>query len=213
MNSFALQNQLPMQSASTSVTEPVGNDDTVVGEMMSATDTAHGGSIPANGGGAAAINTTVGPYLHGASTVVSRLDEVIAERSARLDAAPAGTSATADPQSEQLDLLTKLRNRIQESVNDVSNIHAGPSSGPVRRVAVGEPYDAGGSQAIRQQPLEWAGDHPLAPRHDLAERRSVLTPMTAALASAAAPIELSRVANAYATATMPVHFEDEQLGA
>lgn len=171
----------PLSSVSTSPTD-------LLGDMRPALGTAFAVGRPTDAAGAATVLATGASYLHGAAGTIARLDEGIRRRQLGLEQISDPTAAAKE--REQLDLLQRLRDRIQLSMERVGDILAGKD-----RDDIGTPDDVGPAATARND------DHDRARRRRdeadlLDQRRQLLAPsITPAAAPGASP---DRVAGAYA---------------
>jgi hypothetical protein len=95
--------------------------------MNPAMDAAFAVGRPTNASGAAAILGTSGAYIDGAKATLVRLDEGIERRERELAELRISDPEAATGKAEQLDLLKRLRDRIQLSIERVSATLAGGS--------------------------------------------------------------------------------------
>ena len=128
---------------------------------------------------------TGGSYLQGATATLAKLDEGIARRE-RQD--PSADPATAANDAEQLELLHKLRDRIQLSIERVSDILSGGGGDTKVDDVAKDPSvrDADEAARRRREELEL-----------LEERRRLLEPSS--VEALAAPSDA--VAQAYSSAS------------
>lgn len=134
---------------------------------------------PMDAATAGAVLATGGSYLQGAQATLARLDDGIEKRSRELENLQHLDPAEAIRKREQLDLLQRLRDRIQLSVERVTDILAGT-----------ERPDIGGPE-----PLEGAGGRgPAGLVDEFEQRRQLLAPGPASYGPGGAAV----VAGAYA---------------
>ena len=136
MNSIA-------SSASSSATQPLpappaptSSDDASSGQggdllaaMNPAMDAAFAVGRPMDKQGAAAILATTGAYIAGANATIDKLDQGIERREKELAQLRISNPDAASDKEASLELLKKLRDRIQLSIERVSATAAGDTSG------------------------------------------------------------------------------------
>lgn len=171
-------------SAAAPASSPQSGGD-LLGAMRPAMDRAFAIGAPTTAGAAAGVLATGASYLNGAQSTLNRLDEGIARRRSELDAIGTMDPKLHSDKLEQLDLLQRLRDRIQLSIERVSDILAGRD-----RDDIGTDDDAGAShrpaskQRRRQEQLD-----------ELEQRRQLLATQQL---DATATASSQAVANAYA---------------
>lgn len=144
----------------------------VLAAMRPAMDTAFAVGRPTDAAGAATILGTGGSYLQGATATLGKLDEGIAKRTQELERLRLSDPEAAQDKQTQLDLLQRLRDRIQLSIERVSDILAGKD-----RDDIGGPDpDDAGTKGGRSRDEEEARRRE---QLDLLERRrQLLAPVT-----------------------------------
>jgi hypothetical protein len=162
----------------------------LLGDMRSAMDTAFAVGRPTDAAGAATILGTGGSYLQGATSTLSKLDEGIDKRRKELEQLRHADPGAAKDKEAQLDMLQRLRDRIQLSIERVSDILAGKD-----RDDIGgrDPEPRAGSRARTRE------DDAQKRREQvelLEQRRQLLAPQTTQDTTATT----DTVANAYASA-------------
>lgn len=158
--------------------QPAASGDALAA-MRPAMDAAFAVGRPTDASGAAAILGTGASYLHGASATLARLDEGIGRRNREIEQLRISDPGAAQDKQGQLDMLQRLRDRIQLSIERVSDILAGRD-----RDDVGGPHPRD-PNARRLEHLEL-----------LEERRRLLAPAAAAAVTAAGA---ENVAGAYSS--------------
>lgn len=93
--------------------------------MNPAMDAAFAVGRPTNAQGAAAILATTGAYIAGANATIDKLDQGIARREKELEQLRLSDPDAAAKKEAELELLRKLRDRIQLSIERVSRTAAG----------------------------------------------------------------------------------------
>lgn len=182
MTGAAAHAAVPMPGISTSSTaDPTqGGGGDLLAAMNPAMDAALAVGRPMDAGGAAAILGTTGAYIEGATATLARLDEGIEQRQRTLARLELADPEAAAKLRTQLDLLQRLRDRIQLSIERVSETVAGVDGAGAPR---------GDSEARvhrRHEELE------------LLERRREL--LGASVVAATQPTDASMVAGAYGAA-------------
>lgn len=119
-----------MTSAAPAHAAAAGNDGTggdALSAMRPAMNTAAAVGQPTNAAGAGSILATGTSYLSGAAATIGRIDDGIAKRTRALAGLAAnGASVEAlKAAGDQIDMLQRLRDRIQLSIERVSDIMAG----------------------------------------------------------------------------------------
>lgn len=162
--------------------------------MRPAMDTAFQVGRPTDAAGAATILGTGGSYLQGATATLGKLDEGIARRTKELEHLRLSDPDAAQDKQGQLDLLQRLRDRIQLSIERVSDILAGADRDDVG----GLDEAAGGGDAAHRR----SRDADAATRREqldmLERRRQLLAPVTPATPVEAA--DSTAAAHTYAAA-------------
>jgi hypothetical protein len=162
--------------------------------MRPAMDTAFAVGRPTDAAGAATILGTGGSYVQGATATLGKLDEGIAKRTKELEQLRLTDPDAAKEKQGQLDMLQRLRDRIQLSIERVSDILAGKD-----RDDIGGPDPAEGSGDAKRRRSR---DDDEARRREqldmLEQRRQLLAPVTPATNVAAA--DPAAAANTYAAA-------------
>jgi hypothetical protein len=164
---------------------PGGGD--LLAAMRPAMDTAARIGTPTNAEGAASVLATGSSYLQGASSTLAKLDDGIARRRAQLERIRATDPEAAKDQQQQLDLLQRLRDRIQLSIERVSDILAGKDRD-----------DIGGPEDTDPHPRAHAKGHEQDDADLLERRRQLLAPGADHFQTPATP---DAVAGAYASAS------------
>ena len=111
-----------------SFTSPMGSMGTAAPDMLTLMRPALSGistAAQSPTSGSADVNSLGSNYLQGATETVSKLDENIARRTKALAGLDPSDVGGVKQEREQLDLLERLRTRIQESINRVGDIMAG----------------------------------------------------------------------------------------
>lgn len=118
---------MPMPGISTTSTtaDPAAGGGDLLAAMNPAMDAAFAVGRPTDAGGAAAILGTTGAYIEGATATLARLDEGIEQRQRTLSRLELADPEAAAKLRTQLDLLQRLRDRIQLSIERVSETIAG----------------------------------------------------------------------------------------
>lgn len=165
--------------------------------MRPAMDTAFQVGRPTDAAGAATILGTGGSYLQGATATLGKLDEGIARRTKELEHLRLSDPDAAKDKQGQLDLLQRLRDRIQLSIERVSDILAGTD-----RDDVGGPDEAAGDGDAAHRRRRDSRDADAATRREqldmLERRRQLLAPVTPATPVEAA--DSTAAAHTYAAA-------------
>jgi hypothetical protein len=115
----------PTSTPAASTGHPSSGGGDLLAAMRPAMDTASRIGTPTSAEGAASVLATGGSYLQGATSTLAKLDEGIARRRAQLERIRTTDPEAAKDQQQQLDLLQRLRDRIQLSIERVSDILAG----------------------------------------------------------------------------------------
>lgn len=171
-NSAANAAPLPAAPAQDSVdasTDAAASGDALAA-MRPAMDQAFAVGRPTDAAGAATILGAGGSYLQGASATLGKLDEGIAKRTKEIEQLRFTDPTAAQDKQGQLDMLQRLRDRIQLSIERVSDILAGKDRDdigggddePARSRRNGPRHDA---EAKRREDLEL-----------LEQRRQLLAP-------------------------------------
>jgi hypothetical protein len=113
----------PVASSSQDTSTQTGGD--MLAAMRPAMDTAFAVGRPTDAAGASTILGTGGSYLQGATSTLSKLDQGIDKRRKELDQLRLSDPDAAKDKEAQLDMLQRLRDRIQLSIERVSDILAG----------------------------------------------------------------------------------------
>lgn len=114
---------LPAMTRATDSTGAAGGD--MLAAMRPAMDTAFQVGRPVDARGAAAVLGTGGSYVQGASATLVKLDEGIARRRQEIAELRLSDPDAAKDRQGQLEMLERLRDRIQLSIERVSDILAG----------------------------------------------------------------------------------------
>lgn len=154
-------NATPLTSPTSHAT-PAGSHD-LLADMRPAMDGAFAVGRPTDADGASAVLATGSSYLQGASSTLGKLDEGIARKTKQLEVLRGSDPSAAQEQERQLEMLQKLRDRVQLSIERVSDILSGKE-----RDDIGGPEATGGGTSREQRRLD---DLEL-----LEQRRRLLTP-------------------------------------
>ncbi len=128
-NASATQ-QLPAPRANDSTdAASSGQGGDLLAAMNPAMDAAFAVGRPTDRQGAAAILATTGAYIAGANATIDKLDEGIRRREHELEQLRISDPDAAADKAGQLDLLRKLRDRIQLSIERVSRTAVGEDDG------------------------------------------------------------------------------------
>lgn len=122
MNAAAAMPTLPTTSTSTGTSH--GGDD-LLADMNPAMDAAFAVGRPTDASGAAGILATTGSYIKGASATIDKLDAGLERRRKQLTDLQVTDPEAAQRMQTQIDLLERLRDRIQLSIERVSETIAG----------------------------------------------------------------------------------------
>ena len=131
--------------AATTTPATTGQPGDMLAGMRPAMDTAFAVGRPTDATGAATILGTGGSYLQGASSTLAKLDEGIAKREKELAQLRITDPGAAQDKQAQLDMLQRLRDRIQLSIERVSDILAGKDRDDIGGPEAASGDDAGGA--------------------------------------------------------------------
>ena len=120
--------------------------------MNPAMDAAFAIGRPTDASGAAGILATTGSYIKGANATIDKLDTGIERRQKQLADLQVSDPEAAQHMQTQIDLLQRLRDRIQLSIERVSETIAGSSDGGID-----------GDDRLRKR-REEVGDQPVQPQ-------------------------------------------------
>lgn len=118
----------PPAAASTDASSNQDGGD-LLAAMNPAMDAAFAVGRPTDSTGAAAILATTGAYIAGANATIDKLSEGIERREKELAQLRISDPEAAADKEAALEMLTKLRDRIQLSIERVSKSAAGDTSG------------------------------------------------------------------------------------
>lgn len=183
-STFAFAAPLPAAPARDSATD-LGAAGDALAAMRPAMNAASAVGRPTDAAGASAVLATGGSYLQGATATLGKLDEGIAKRRRELDRLTLSDPDQARAKQEQLDLLQRLRDRIQLSIERVTDILAGTDRD-----------DIGAPEAAAATPPRRTRDEDLAL---LQQRREMLAPVAL---GQLAPAASTTVASTYANGTV-----------
>ncbi|MEO6867485.1 MAG: hypothetical protein ABI200_05645 [Gaiellales bacterium] len=113
----------PVTKTSQNRTETGGGD--ALAAMRPAMDAAFAVGAPATSRDAASVLATGGSYISGATRTLDRLDKGIETKQAKIEQLRASDPKAAEQEQGQLDMLERLRDRIQLSIERVGDILAG----------------------------------------------------------------------------------------
>jgi hypothetical protein len=182
---------LPAPASADAASSGQGGD--LLAAMNPAMDAAFAVGRPTNASGAAAILATTGAYIAGANATIDKLDEGIQRRERELDQLRLSDPNAATKKEGELELLKKLRDRIQLSIERVTRTAAGEDAD---EVPAGDDVEAILDAKAEERTLE---DRDRRRREEvelLEQRRLLLAPTTI---DAAATMDSSHVAHAYAS--------------
>ncbi len=184
---------LPTPPSSTTSTEATtdaasagqGGGD-LLAAMNPAMDAAFAVGRPTDAGGAAAILATTGAYVAGAHATIDKLDEGIRRREREVEQLRLSDPDAAAKKEGELELLRKLRDRIELSIERVTRTAAG-----------GDSDEVGGDQETidLERTLEDRARRRSEEEELLEQRRQLLAPTTIAASSTT---DSSTVAGTYA---------------
>lgn len=117
----------PAPAASNAASSGQGGD--LLAAMNPAMDAAFAVGRPMDKQGAAAILATTGAYIAGANATIDKLDQGIERREKELAQLRISDPDAATDKEASLELLKKLRDRIQLSIERVSRTAAGDTDG------------------------------------------------------------------------------------
>lgn len=180
----------------------------LLSSMQPAMDAAFAVGAPMDQGGAAAILATNGAYIAGANATISKLDVGIEKRERELQQLRLTNPEAAAAKEESLELLRKLRDRIELSIERVSRIAAGEtdidlSDDADPRAGGGRTKNSGAEdERLEEQRAEERARVKREQETLLEQRRTLLAPTT--IAGGAAPhLDSGAVAGAYAASAAP----------
>ena len=117
----------PIQPVSSSTDAASGD---LLAAMNPAMDAAFRIGRPTDQSGAAAILATTGSYIAGATATLDRLDEGIRRRTMELGQLQLSDPKAAERATRDLDLLQRLRDRIELSIERVTETSLGSDEAP-----------------------------------------------------------------------------------
>ncbi|MCW2923599.1 MAG: hypothetical protein JWM98_1003 [Thermoleophilia bacterium] len=184
LRSLAAPAAAPAASAAApNTTAAPSGDGDALAAMRPAMDAANAIGRPVDAAGAAGVLATTGSYIRGATSTLAKLDDGIRRREDELPRLRATDPAAAAKSEEQLELLHRLRDRIQLSIERVSRTIAGSDDDVAAPGRSGDDL-AARTRARKREDLEL-----------LEQRRRLLAPEIVAAPSAPAT---HAVATAYA---------------
>ena len=111
--------------ATTGEDSPKTGGGDLLSAMNPAMDAAFAVGRPTNASGAAAILETTGAYVAGANATINKIDDDLDRRREQLQLLRQTDPDAADKAQQQIDLLEKLRDRIQLSIERVTRTASG----------------------------------------------------------------------------------------
>ncbi len=170
-----------------STTSNSSND--LLASMQPAMNTAFEVGVPTNADGASAILATSGDYIRGAQATMSKVEDGIEQRRTELETVQASNPKRAAELQQQIDLLERLRDRIQLSIERVTKNMSGHPD---------DASDDGDDEAALARARQRRLEQKRAEEHELLQRRHDLL-SGAVHDSLIAPVDSTNVAATYAS--------------